>query len=91
MDQEEPAALSDRRFRGRRSYVLIVLGTDVGMAGCRVRYVVATEQVDEFVEAADEKQLSRRSPAGVAPISCPSADSGACNATAAALNSWFGP
>ncbi len=33
------------------------------MAGHRVRYVLATELVDELVEAADEKMLAKPSPA----------------------------
>jgi hypothetical protein len=39
------------------------------MKGYRVRYTLATKLVNELVEAADEKQLTRPSPATVASIS----------------------
>ncbi|GIF13490.1 ATP-binding protein [Actinoplanes teichomyceticus] len=37
------------------SHLLITLGTEAAMAGHRVRYVLATELVDELVQAAAEK------------------------------------
>lgn len=42
-----------------KSHMLIALGTKAAMAGYRVKYVLATKLVNEFVEAADEKQLSQ--------------------------------
>ncbi|CAM5697688.1 Transposase OS=Streptomyces griseomycini OX=66895 GN=FHS37_007808 PE=4 SV=1 [Streptomyces griseomycini] len=35
------------------------MGTEAAMRGFRVRYVLATKLVNELVEAADEKQLSK--------------------------------
>ncbi|GAA3500780.1 hypothetical protein GCM10019016_078870 [Streptomyces prasinosporus] len=42
-----------------KSHLLIALGTKAAMQGFRVRYVLATKLVNELVEAADEKQLSK--------------------------------
>lgn len=42
-----------------KSHMLIALGTEAAMAGYRVKYVLATKLVNELVEAADEKQLSK--------------------------------
>ncbi|MGX1298734.1 DNA replication protein DnaC [Streptomyces albogriseolus] len=42
-----------------RSHMLIALGTDAAMKGYRVRYTLATKLVNELVEAADEKQLTK--------------------------------
>jgi DNA replication protein DnaC len=41
------------------SHLLIALGTEAAMAGFRVKYVLATKLVNELVEAADEKQLTK--------------------------------
>ncbi|CAM5515102.1 Insertion sequence IS5376 putative ATP-binding protein [Streptomyces tendae] len=41
------------------SHLLIVLGTEAAMAGYRVKHVLATKLVNELVEAADEKQLTK--------------------------------
>ena len=40
-----------------RSHLLIALGTEAAMAGFRVRYLLATELVNELVEAADDKTM----------------------------------
>ncbi|MEU0414318.1 ATP-binding protein [Streptomyces griseorubiginosus] len=40
-------------------HLLIALGTEAAMAGYRVRYVLATKLVNELVEAAGEKQLTK--------------------------------
>ena len=42
-----------------KSHLLIALGTEAAMAGFRVKYVLATKLVNELVEAADEKQLTK--------------------------------
>lgn len=42
-----------------KSHLLIALGTEAAMAGFRVRYTLATKLVNELVEAADDKQLSK--------------------------------
>jgi DNA replication protein DnaC len=52
-----PAAL-DVAGTGK-CHLLIALGTEAAMAGFRVRYTLATKLVNELVEAADEKMLSK--------------------------------
>ena len=42
-----------------KSHLLIALGTEAAMAGYRVKYTLATKLVNELVEAADDKQLSK--------------------------------
>jgi DNA replication protein DnaC len=42
-----------------KSHLLIGLGTAAAEAGYRVRYTLASELVNELVEAADDKQLSK--------------------------------
>lgn len=42
-----------------KSHLLIALGTEAAMAGYRVRYTLATKLVNELVEAADDKQLTK--------------------------------
>ena len=42
-----------------KSHLLIGLGTAAALAGHRVRYVLAAKLVNELIEAADERQLSR--------------------------------
>lgn len=42
-----------------KSHLLIALGTEAAMAGHRVKYVLATKLVNELVEAADEKTLTK--------------------------------
>jgi DNA replication protein DnaC len=42
-----------------KSHLLIGLGTAAAEAGHRVRYTLASKLVNELVEAADDKQLSR--------------------------------
>lgn len=42
-----------------KSHLLIALGTTAAMAGFRGRYALAAKLVDELVEAADEKQLTK--------------------------------
>lgn len=42
-----------------KSHLLIALGTEAAMAGFRVRYTLATKLVNELVEAADEKILTK--------------------------------
>ncbi|UXY24341.1 IS21-like element helper ATPase IstB [Streptomyces cynarae] len=42
-----------------KSHLLIALGTEAAMAGFRVKYTLATRLVNELVEAADEKQLTK--------------------------------
>ncbi|RYG76042.1 AAA family ATPase, partial [Yimella sp. RIT 621] len=42
-----------------KSHLLIALGTEVAMAGYRVKYTLATKLANELVEAADEKTLSK--------------------------------
>ena len=42
-----------------KSHLLIGLGTAAAQAGHKVRYVLAAKLVNELVEAADERQLSR--------------------------------
>ncbi|MEU5798558.1 ATP-binding protein [Streptomyces sp. NPDC047813] len=43
----------------RSQFPEIALGTEAAMAGFRVKYVLATKLVNELVEAADEKQLTK--------------------------------
>ncbi len=50
---------SKRRLDRHRSILLIALGTEAAMAGFKVRYTLATKLVNELVEAADDKQLSK--------------------------------
>src|SRR6516164_3348323 len=42
-----------------KSHLLIGLGTEAAMAGYRVRYTLAAKLVNELVEAADDKQLTK--------------------------------
>ena len=42
-----------------KSHLLIALGTEAAMADYRVRYVLAAKLVNELVEAADDKQLTK--------------------------------
>lgn len=42
-----------------KSHLLIALDTEAAMAGYRVEYVLATKLVNELVEAADQKQLTK--------------------------------
>jgi len=42
-----------------KSHLLIALGTEAAMAGYRVRYTLATKLVNELVEAADDRQLTK--------------------------------
>lgn len=42
-----------------KSHLLIALGTEAAMKGFRVKYVLATKLVNELVEAADDKQLTK--------------------------------
>jgi len=42
-----------------KTHLLIALGTLAAEAGCRVRYTLASKLVNELVEAADERQLSK--------------------------------
>ena len=42
-----------------KSHLLIGLGTAAAMAGHRVRYAPAAKLVNELVEAADDKQLTK--------------------------------
>jgi DNA replication protein DnaC len=42
-----------------KSHLLIALGAEAAMAGHRVRYVLAAKLVNELVEAADDKQLTK--------------------------------
>ncbi len=42
-----------------KSHLLIALGTEAARTGRRVRYALAAKLVNELVEAADERQLSR--------------------------------
>ena len=42
-----------------KSHLLIALGTEAAMAGYRVRYTLAAKLVNELVEAADNKQLTK--------------------------------
>lgn len=53
-----PLCLSGDSGTGK-SHLLIALGTEAAMAGFRVKYVLATKLVNELVEAADEKQLTK--------------------------------
>ncbi len=54
----EPLCLIGDSGTGK-SHLLIALGTEAAMKGFRVRYVLATKLVNELVEAADDKQLSK--------------------------------
>jgi DNA replication protein DnaC len=54
----EPLCLIGDSGTGK-SHLLIALGTEAAMAGLRVRYVLAAKLVNELVEAADDKQLTR--------------------------------
>jgi DNA replication protein DnaC len=42
-----------------KSHLLIALGTEAAMAGFRVKYTLAAKLVNELVEAADEKVLTK--------------------------------
>ena len=42
-----------------KSHLLIALGTEAAMKGYRVRYTLATKLVNELVEAADERPLTK--------------------------------
>jgi DNA replication protein DnaC len=42
-----------------KSHLLIALGTEAAMVGYRVKYVLAAKLVNELVEAADDKQLTK--------------------------------
>jgi hypothetical protein len=42
-----------------KSHLLIALETEAAMAGFRVRYALATKLVNELVEAADDRQLTK--------------------------------
>ncbi|KAA0015981.1 IS21-like element helper ATPase IstB [Antrihabitans cavernicola] len=42
-----------------KSHLLIALGTEAAMRGYRVKYTLATKLVNELVEAADDKQLTK--------------------------------
>ncbi|GAB0102740.1 IS21-like element helper ATPase IstB [Nocardia sp. JMUB6875] len=42
-----------------KSHLLISLGTEAAMAGFRVKYTLAAKLVNELVEAADDKQLTK--------------------------------
>ena len=42
-----------------KSHLLIALGAEAAMAGYRVRYTLAAKLVNELVEAADNKQLTK--------------------------------
>lgn len=42
-----------------KSHLLIALGTEAAMQGHRVKYTLATKLVNELVEAADDKQLTK--------------------------------
>ncbi|MFJ2828526.1 IS21-like element helper ATPase IstB [Streptomyces sp. NPDC087263] len=53
-----PLCLIGDRGTGK-SHLLIALGTEAAMAGFRVKYVLATKLVNELVEAADEKLLTK--------------------------------
>ncbi|MFB6514464.1 IS21-like element helper ATPase IstB [Streptomyces virginiae] len=54
----EPLSLIGDSGTGK-SHLLIGLGTAAAMEGRRVRYALAAKLVNELVEAADEKQLSK--------------------------------
>jgi DNA replication protein DnaC len=54
----EPLCLIGDSGTGK-SHLLIALGTEAAMQGFRVRYVLATKLVNELVEAANDKQLSK--------------------------------
>lgn len=42
-----------------KSHLLVALGTEAAMAGFKVRYTLAAKLVNELVEAADEKMLTK--------------------------------
>lgn len=67
-----------------KSHLLIGLGTAAVMAGYRVRYTTAASLVNELVEAADDKQLGKPSPATAASTCWKSTNSATSNSTAAA-------
>ncbi|WP_329602781.1 ATP-binding protein [Actinomadura soli] len=54
----EPLCLIGDSGTGK-SHLLIALGTTAAMAGYRVKYTLAAKLVNELVEAADEKQLTK--------------------------------
>ncbi len=58
VEKGEPLCLIGDSGTGK-SHLLIALGTEAAMHGYRVRHVLATKLVNELVEAADEKQLSK--------------------------------
>lgn len=51
--------MSDRRLRDRQVALLIALGTEAALAGFKVKYTLAAKLVNELVEAADEKVLTK--------------------------------
>ncbi|MGP5675755.1 ATP-binding protein, partial [Brachybacterium alimentarium] len=56
--KDQPLCLIGDSGTGK-SHLLIALGTEVAMAGYRVKYTLATKLANELVEAADEKTLSK--------------------------------
>jgi hypothetical protein len=49
-----------KRYSGTgKSHLLITLGAETAMAVYHVRYILATKLVNELVEAADDKQLTK--------------------------------
>ncbi|GAA2287131.1 ATPase AAA [Streptomyces ruber] len=58
VNKGEPLCLIGDSGTGK-SHLLIALGTEAAMKGFRVRYTLATKLVNELVEAADDKQLSK--------------------------------
>lgn len=54
----EPLCLIGDSGTGK-SHLLIALGTEAAMAGFQVRYVLAAKLVNELVEAADDRQLTK--------------------------------
>ena len=58
MGKGEPLCLIGDSDTGK-SHLLIGLGAAAAMAGHRVKYVLAAKLVNELVEAADERQLSK--------------------------------
>jgi DNA replication protein DnaC len=70
-----------------KSHLLIALGTAAAMAGHRVRYTLAAKLANELVEAADDRQLTRPSPATAASTCSASTNLATWNSTAAAPSS----
>ncbi len=56
--QGQPLCLIGDSGTGK-SHLLIALGTEAAMAGFRVRYTLAAKLVNELVEAADDRQLTK--------------------------------